>query len=82
MYKCTTPAPTPVPPTPVPTPKPAVLPAEQAAWEALYDGTGGAKWWTHCKANRQDPCGCSYVSADKVTCGVTCSADGQHILRL
>jgi hypothetical protein len=70
----------------VPTPKPAVLPAEQAAWEALYDGTGGATQWTNCKANRQDPCGCRWNTYDskhnKVTSGVNCSTDGQHILRL
>jgi hypothetical protein len=58
------------------------VPAEQAAWESLYDGTGGATQWTNCGANRQDPCGCSYVASDKNTYGVTCSADGQHILKL
>jgi hypothetical protein len=56
------------------------VPAEQAAWESLYDGTGGATHWAHCAANRLDPCGCSYVS--RWTRGVTCSADGQHILKL
>ena len=56
--------------------------AECAAWVSLYNGTGGATSWTHCGANRLDPCGCSYTTADKVTRGVTCSADGQHILEL
>jgi hypothetical protein len=59
------------------------VPAEQAAWESLYDGTGGATQWTNCKANRLDPCGCSYVdSKSKAPRGVTCSADDQHILKL
>ena len=58
----------------------APVPAEQAAWESLYDGTGGATQWAGCKANRQDPCGCSYVYNGAR--GVTCSADGQHILKL
>jgi hypothetical protein len=50
------------------------------AWASLYDGTGGATQWTGCKANRLDPCNCSYVYSG--TRGVTCSADGQHILKL
>jgi hypothetical protein len=61
------------------------VPAEQAAWESLYDGTGGATQWTNCGANRQDPCGCSYGDGGNprgVPRGVTCSADGQHILEL
>jgi hypothetical protein len=56
--------------------------AECTAWASLYDGTGGATQWKHCKGNRQDPGGCSWVDTDKVTRGVTCSADGQHILKL
>ena len=59
-----------------------LVPAEQAAWEALFDGTGGATQWTHCGTNRLDPCGCRYVDSRKNTCGVTCSADVQHILKL
>jgi hypothetical protein len=49
---------------------------------SLYDGTGGAMQWTHCGANRLDPCGCSYADANKNNRGVTCSADDQHILQL
>ena len=63
-------------------PTKCLAPADKAAWESLYDGTGGVTQWAGCKANRHDPCGCSYTSADKVTRGVTCSADGQHILEL
>jgi hypothetical protein len=60
-----------------------LAPEDKAAWESLYDGTGGATQWTNCKANRQDPCGCRYVdSRYKRTRGVTCSADGQYILTL
>jgi hypothetical protein len=58
----------------------APVPAEQAAWESLYDGTGGATQWVHCGANRQDPCGCSWY--DRARRGVTCSADKQHILTM
>jgi hypothetical protein len=47
----------------------------------LYDETGGATQWTYCGANRLDPCGCSYGDAGQ-THGVTCSANGQHILKL
>jgi predicted outer membrane repeat protein len=61
---------------------PLPVPAEQAAWVSLYDGTGGATQWTNCGDNRLDPCGCTWVDAGEVTRGVTCSADGQHILRL
>jgi hypothetical protein len=57
--------------------------AECTAWISLFDNTnGGATQWTHCGANRLDPCGCSYVDANKDPRGVTCSADGQHILQL
>jgi hypothetical protein len=55
--------------------------AECTAWLSLYDGTGGATQWTHCQANRLDPCNCSYVASGHPR-GVTCSADGQHILEL
>ena len=59
---------------------------ECAAWVALYDvtggATGGATQWAWCGANRLDPCGCSYLAANKVTRGVTCSADGHNILLL
>ena len=54
--------------------------AECTAWVSLFDGTGGATRWTHCKGNRLDPCGCSYIYQGPR--GVTCSADGQHILEL
>ena len=37
--------------------------AECTAWQSLYDGTGGATQWTHCGANRLDPCACSYVGS-------------------
>jgi hypothetical protein len=56
--------------------------AECAAWVSLYNETGGATSWTYCGANRLDPCACSYVDAYKNTRGMTCSADGQHILDL
>ena len=57
--------------------------AECAVWVSLYDGTGGATSWTHCGANRLDPCACSYVDTTfKQTRGVTCGADGQYILKL
>jgi hypothetical protein len=62
-----------------------LAPADKKAWESLYDGTGGATQWTHCGANRLDPCGCSYVDTQYIcsaSCGVNCSADGQHILEL
>ena len=61
-------------------PTKCLAPADKAAWESLYDGTGGATQWTGCKANRLDPCNCSYVAIG--TRGVTCSADGHHILEL
>jgi hypothetical protein len=60
--------------------------ADCTAWLSLYDGTGGATQWTHCAANlgaRLDPCGCSWFDSKyKLNRGVTCSADGQHILTL
>ena len=37
--------------------------AECAAWNSLYDGTGGNRTWALCADLRADPCGC-----DGVTC--------------
>jgi hypothetical protein len=54
--------------------------AECTAWISIFDKTGGLQW-SNCKASRLDPCSCSYMSAGN-TRGVTCSADGQHILKL
>jgi hypothetical protein len=59
--------------------------ADCTAWLSLYDGTGGATQWTNCGANwaRVDPCGCSWWDSKwQLNRGVTCSADGQHILTL
>ena len=37
------------------------------AWQAGFDNTTGSAW-THCRDKRNDPCGCSFASADGVTC--------------
>jgi hypothetical protein len=60
----------------------SIMPAEQAAWTSLYDGTGGATQWTNCGCNRLDPCGCRYIDQYKAIRGVQCSGDRKHILKL
>ena len=49
-----------------------LLPAECAAWQDFYDGTGG-KNWHGCADSRLDPCGCQLIG------GVACNTDGHLI---
>jgi hypothetical protein len=75
-----TPAPIPNP-TPVPTVcngnSMSLVPAECAAWIALFDETGG-KHWTNCSSLRTDPFSCIYQGPSQKY-GVWPSTDRAHI---
>jgi hypothetical protein len=57
--------------------------AQCAAWAALFDATGGAKWKSvgvpECRHTRTDPCGCH---SKLYTFGVTCNSAATTVVSM